>query len=69
MFSVVRGFEQVRLRVLGCSDYLEHGAPKRATNDIFERVKKRLVDEGVDINEMEKNFVNVQHVGAAHYIM
>ncbi|EOA16049.1 hypothetical protein CARUB_v10004180mg [Capsella rubella] len=36
-----------------------------SANEIFDRVKKVLVDKGVDVDEMEKNFVNVQPVGAA----
>ncbi|ESQ53971.1 hypothetical protein EUTSA_v10024479mg [Eutrema salsugineum] len=36
-----------------------------SANEIFDRVKKILVDKGVDVDEMEKNFVNVQPVGAA----
>uniref|UniRef100_A0A1J3K3G8 Protein unc-45-like protein A n=1 Tax=Noccaea caerulescens TaxID=107243 RepID=A0A1J3K3G8_NOCCA len=35
--------------------------PKNASgNVIFERVKKRLVDKGVDVDKMENNFVNVK---------
>ncbi|KAL1215130.1 Protein PHOX1 [Cardamine amara subsp. amara] len=34
-------------------------------NEIFERVKKVLVDRGIDVVEMEKNLVDVQPVGAA----
>ncbi|XP_019083497.1 PREDICTED: uncharacterized protein LOC104703059 [Camelina sativa] len=36
-----------------------------SANEIFERVKKVLVGKGIDVVEMEKNFVNVQPVGAA----
>ncbi|KAG7545408.1 Tetratricopeptide repeat [Arabidopsis suecica] len=36
-----------------------------SANEIFDRVKKVLVDKGVDVDEMEKNFVDVQPVGAA----
>ncbi|KAF8086105.1 hypothetical protein N665_0635s0035 [Sinapis alba] len=36
-----------------------------AAKEIFERVKKVLVDKGVDVVEMEKSFVDVQPVGAA----
>ncbi|XP_010445015.1 PREDICTED: uncharacterized protein LOC104727623 [Camelina sativa] len=36
-----------------------------SANEIFDRVKKVLVDKGVDVDEMEKSFVNVQPVGAA----
>ncbi|KAJ0248185.1 Protein PHOX1 [Hirschfeldia incana] len=36
-----------------------------AAKEIFERVRKVLVDKGVDVAEMEKSFVDVQPVGAA----
>nr|AAD23662.1 unknown protein [Arabidopsis thaliana] len=36
-----------------------------SANEIFERVKKVLVGKGIDVDEMEKNLVNVQPVGAA----
>ncbi|CAA7032907.1 unnamed protein product [Microthlaspi erraticum] len=36
-----------------------------SANEIFERVKKVLVEKGVDVVEMESNFANVQPVGAA----
>ncbi|KAL0739317.1 hypothetical protein Bca4012_015527 [Brassica carinata] len=36
-----------------------------SANEVFERVKKALVERGVDVDEMEKSFVNVQPVGAA----
>ncbi|XP_010432775.1 PREDICTED: uncharacterized protein LOC104716978 [Camelina sativa] len=40
--------------------------PENASaNEIFDRVKKVLVDKGVDVDEMEKSFLNVQPVGAA----
>ncbi|CAH2077287.1 unnamed protein product, partial [Thlaspi arvense] len=40
--------------------------PENASaNEIFDRVKKMLMDKGVDVDEMEKSFVNVQPVGAA----
>ncbi|CAN8326895.1 unnamed protein product [Cochlearia groenlandica] len=36
-----------------------------SANEIFDRLKKTLVDKGVDVDELEKGFVNVQPVGAA----
>ncbi|KAG2298700.1 hypothetical protein Bca4012_010178 [Brassica carinata] len=36
-----------------------------SAKEIFERVKKVLVEKGVDVVEMEKSFVDVQPVGAA----
>ncbi|CAA7041561.1 unnamed protein product [Microthlaspi erraticum] len=36
-----------------------------SANEIFERVKKTLVEKGVDVDEMEKNFVDVMPVGSA----
>ncbi|XP_010525942.1 PREDICTED: uncharacterized protein LOC104803646 [Tarenaya hassleriana] len=36
-----------------------------SANEIFERVKKVLVEKGIDVDEMEKNLVNVRPVGAA----
>ncbi|KAF8058140.1 hypothetical protein N665_1250s0003 [Sinapis alba] len=37
-----------------------------SANEVFERVKKALVERGVDLDEMEKSFVkNVQPVGGA----
>ncbi|KAL1210377.1 Protein PHOX4 [Cardamine amara subsp. amara] len=36
-----------------------------SANEIFDRLKKVLIDKGVDVDEMEKNFVDVQPVGAA----
>ncbi|XP_010429524.1 PREDICTED: uncharacterized protein LOC104713992 [Camelina sativa] len=36
-----------------------------SANEIFERVKNVLVGKGIDVEEMEKNFVDVQPVGAA----
>uniref|UniRef100_A0A1J3D6G4 Protein unc-45-like protein B n=1 Tax=Noccaea caerulescens TaxID=107243 RepID=A0A1J3D6G4_NOCCA len=40
--------------------------PENASaNEIFDRVKKTLVDKGIDVDEMEKNFVDVMPVGSA----
>ncbi|CAN6880715.1 unnamed protein product [Brassica oleracea] len=40
--------------------------PENASaNEVFERVKKALVEKGVDVDEMEKSFVNVQPLGPA----
>jgi len=36
-----------------------------SANEIFDRVKKVLVDKGIDVDEMEKDFVDVQPVCAA----
>ncbi|KAJ4873899.1 Octicosapeptide/Phox/Bem1p (PB1) domain-containing protein / TPR-containing protein [Raphanus sativus] len=36
-----------------------------AAKEVFERVKKELVERGVDVEEMEKSFVDVQPLGAA----
>ncbi|KAJ4913688.1 Octicosapeptide/Phox/Bem1p (PB1) domain-containing protein / TPR-containing protein [Raphanus sativus] len=36
-----------------------------AGNEVFERVKKELVERGVDVEEMEKSFVDVQPLGAS----
>ncbi|XP_018480242.1 protein PHOX4-like [Raphanus sativus] len=36
-----------------------------SANEVFERVKKALVERGIDVDEMEKRFVNVQPLGAA----
>ncbi|KAJ4899164.1 Octicosapeptide/Phox/Bem1p (PB1) domain-containing protein / TPR-containing protein [Raphanus sativus] len=36
-----------------------------SANEVFVRVKKALVERGIDVDEMEKRFVNVQPLGAA----
>ncbi|KAF8110892.1 hypothetical protein N665_0078s0082 [Sinapis alba] len=36
-----------------------------AANEVFDRVKKALVDKGVDVEGMEQSFVDVQPLGAA----
>ncbi|KAG5407527.1 hypothetical protein IGI04_013646 [Brassica rapa subsp. trilocularis] len=39
--------------------------PENASaNEVFERVKKALVEKGIDVDEMEKSFVNVLPLGS-----